>query len=322
MLAFGSYPTPVACLEPLSTAKTTLWVKRDDLSDPVYGGSKPRKLARLLADATSRGFSRVVTVGAVGSHHVLATGVFGKRMGLSVAAVVLRQPQSRHVLETARASLGQGVELVPAASYGEAARYLAQSRANGLYAIPAGGSSPLGTLGVVAAVLELAEQVRAGLLPEPDLIVLPLGSGGTAAGLSLGLVRAGLRTRVLAIAIAEPVEVLTCKAQALVEELAEPAERAAARARFTVERRYLGQGYGFPTSASEHATSEAQRCGLSLDHTYTGKAFAAALDRVQLGSERHVLFWHTLSSADLAPLLLDAPREHELPSALRRLAYG
>src|SRR5256885_1804915 len=53
--------------------------------------------------------------------------------------------------------------------------------------VPLGGSTPLGTLGHVNAALELAEQVAAGALPEPAAVVVPLGSGGTAAGLLLGL---------------------------------------------------------------------------------------------------------------------------------------
>src|SRR4051812_14288341 len=105
MLEFGTYPTPVACLEQLSSAKATLWVKRDDLTNPIYGGSKLRKLGLLLADAKSRGATKIVTLGALGSHHVLASGIFGKRVGLEVEAVVLRQPHSSHVLETARASI-------------------------------------------------------------------------------------------------------------------------------------------------------------------------------------------------------------------------
>jgi len=322
MLDFGTYPTPIACLEQLSTLTTTLWVKRDDLTNPVYGGSKVRKLGPLLDDAKSRGATRLVTMGAVGSHHVLATGVFGKRAGFSVEAVVVRQPHSTHVLETARASIGQGVRLVPAASYAEAARHLAVSAAAGAYVIPAGGSSLLGTRGFVAAATELAEQVGAGALPEPDLIVLPFGSGGTAAGLAAGLLRAGLRTRVLAIAVAEPVKVFEHKARELAKELVEHSSHAAVLERLEVDRHYLGEGYGRPTRASEHATREAARESLVLDDTYTAKAFAAALDRVALGNERHVLFWHTLSSAPLAPLLIGAPQEHELASQLRQLAFA
>jgi len=321
MFAFGSYPTPVVCLEPLSTAATTLWLKRDDLTNRLYGGSKVRKLERLLADARRQGASKVVTVGAVGSHHVLATGVFGRCAGFEVEAVVLPQPQSVHALETARASIGQGVALIAASSYAEAARQLAARAAAGAYSIPAGGSNLLGTLGLVAAASELAAQVRAGGMPEPDLVVVPLGSGGTAAGLAAGLLRAGLRTRVLAVATAEPVKLFRHKAQSLARELVEPSERAAVAARLEVERRYLGDGYGRSTSASDRATREAARVGLTLDDTYTAKAFAAALDQVALGRERHVLFWNTLSSAPLAPLLIDAPGEHELASEIRALAH-
>jgi 1-aminocyclopropane-1-carboxylate deaminase/D-cysteine desulfhydrase-like pyridoxal-dependent ACC family enzyme len=322
MRDFGTYPTPIACLEQLSSATTTVWVKRDDLTNRTYGGSKVRKLGALLEDATSRGARKLLTVGTVGSHHVLATGVFGRLLGFQVEAVVLPQPQSPHVLETVRASIGQGVVLVPAGSYAEAARHLAVSAAAGAYSIPAGGSNLLGTRGMVAAAAELAEQVRAGALPEPDLIVLPLGSGGTAAGLSAGVLQAGLRTRVLAIAVAEPVQVFTRKAQALAKELVDHSSRAAVLQRLEIDRRYLGDGYGRPTRASQHAMREAGRVGLTLDDTYTAKAFAAVLERRARGTERHILYWHTLSSANISPLLIGAPEEQKLPSEVRRLAHA
>jgi len=319
MLEFGNYPTPVECFEQLSTAKTALWVKRDDLTHSLYGGSKVRKLGPLLADALRSGATRIVTLGALGSHHVLATGVFGKLVGLSVEAVVMPRAHSPHVLSTAAASIAQGVQLIPAGSYAEAARRLALGVAEGSYAIPAGGSNRLGTLGLMLAAAELEAQVRANLLPEPDLIVLPLGSGGTAAGLCAGLMQTKLRTRVMGVAVAEPAKVFVRKARLLAQELVEHRVRAEVSARFEVTLNYLGEGYGVPTRASERASQEAARCGLALDDTYTAKAFAAALERVALGRDRTVLFWNTLSSADLAPLLLGAPRPLEFDEEIRRL---
>ncbi|MEO6599679.1 MAG: pyridoxal-phosphate dependent enzyme [Polyangiaceae bacterium] len=320
MSALGTYPTPVQLLESLSTKSSSLWIKRDDLTHPVYGGSKLRKLGRLLEDATEVGATRVVTVGAVGSHHVLSTGIFGKLRGLEVEAAVLRQPQSEHVIDTLRASVGQGVRLFPADSYAEAARHLAASAANGAYLIPAGGSSRLGTLDMLEAATELAAQVAAGELPEPDLLVVPLGSGGTASGLLAGLEQARLRTRVLAVAVADPVKVFAHRARTLAKELVDAPLRPHVLARLEVERRYLGAGYGYATAAGDRATQSAARLGLVLDATYTAKAFAAALDRITLGVERHILFWHTLSSAPLAPLLRGAPLESELDPSVRRLA--
>src|SRR6478735_10425458 len=312
MLDFGFYPTPVECIERLSTAKATLWVKRDDLTNPLYGGSKVRKLEPLLAEARDLGAKQIVTLGAVGSHHVLATAIFAKRAGLKVAAVLLRQPRSTHVLETVRASIGQGVVPVPVSSYAEAMQQLAVRAAGGAYAIPAGGSSLVGTRGIASAAEELADQVRAGLLPEPDLIVLPLGSGGTAAGLAAGLVGSALRSRVLANPIADPVKVFVHRARALAAELVAHSSRAAVVTRLEIDERYLGKGYGRSTPESDQARREAARHGVLLDETYTAKAFAAALDRVRLGREQHVLFWNTLSSAAMGPLLVGAPHEHEL----------
>ncbi len=314
----GHYPTPVERLEPLSSATTSLWVKRDDLTHPLYGGNKVRKLAALLEEAKRSGATRVVTIGGVGSHHVLATGVFGKLLGLAVEALCLRQPCTPHVLETARACLGQGVRLQPASSYSDAARRMAAIVAAGAYPLPAGGSSRLGTLGMVAAAHELAEQIRAGAMPEPDLLVVPLGSGGTVAGLVAGLAQCRLRTRVLGITVSEPQRLFEHKARALAQELVDERLRPGLSRRLELDRSYLGGGYGHATPEGERAVHRAAGVGLLLDQTYTAKAFAAALDRVARGKERHVLFWHTLSSAPLGPLLVAAPAELDPP--LRALA--
>ncbi|MEO8900373.1 MAG: pyridoxal-phosphate dependent enzyme [Polyangiaceae bacterium] len=320
MLKLGTYPTPVARLDSLSTPTTSLWIKRDDLTNPLYGGNKVRKLAHLLEDAQLRGAMQVVTVGSVGSHHVLATGVFGKLAGMRVDAALLAQPRSAHVLETVRASVAQGVGLFPADSYTQAARRLQSWVAAGAYYIPAGGSNRIGTLGMVAAALELAEQVRSGELPEPDLIVVPLGSGGTVAGLLAGLARSGLCSRVLAVTVAQPPGLFEHQARALAKTLVEPALRPHLLQRLEVERGYLGAGYGHATPQGAAATEQAAGAGILLDPTYTSKAFAAALARVTRGSESHILYWQTLSSASLAPLLVGAPLEHELDPEVLRLA--
>src|SRR5437868_6403651 len=72
MISLGTYPTPVQHLPMLSSPRTALWIKRDDQTNPRYGGNKVRKLEHLLADAKERHAKRIVTVGAVGSNHVLA----------------------------------------------------------------------------------------------------------------------------------------------------------------------------------------------------------------------------------------------------------
>lgn len=41
--------------------------------------------------------------------------------------------------------------------------------------MPSGGSSPIGTIGYVNAAFELKDQIDKKIIPEPDLIYIPLG---------------------------------------------------------------------------------------------------------------------------------------------------
>jgi D-cysteine desulfhydrase len=306
-------------LPALSRPNTSLWIKRDDQTNPQYGGNKVRKLERLLADAESRGAKRIVTVGAVGSHHVLATGLFARSLGISVEAVVVPQPGTMHVMENLRADLAHGVKLLPASSYVHAAVRIASRLGKGTYYIPPGGSNRLGALGYVEAARELAAQVRAGIMPEPDLAVVALGSGGTAAGLLAGLAAEGMRTRVLAVTVAEPAWLVEHSARSLARKCAPTGLRGDLLSRLEHDRRYLGAGYGHPTPSGKAAIDAAATVGVILDHTYTAKAFAAALDRIAEGRERTILYWHTLSSAPMTALLEGAPEEGAIDDKLRRL---
>jgi D-cysteine desulfhydrase len=176
-------------------------------------------------------------------------------------------------------------------------------------------------MGYFDAARELAAQVRAGELPAPDAIVVTLGSGGTVAGIVAGLAAEKLGTRVIAIAIAHPVWYLAFSARRLARACARRAEvdLGSLDARLEVDGRYVGAGYGEPTEDGERAKNDAASSGLVLDATYTAKALAAALDVVRGGRYRNVLYWHTLSSAPLAPLLAGAPIEADLPTNVARL---
>lgn len=323
-MPFGTYPTPVEPLESLSRPGCALWVKRDDLTSPLYGGNKVRKLERLLDDARARGAERVVTVGAVGSHHVLATTVFARQVGLGVDAVLVPQPRTSHVVDDLRADLAQGLHALPASSYLHAAwRIVGQLVRRRRYFIPVGGSNLLGALGYVDAARELASQVRSGSMPEPDLAVVTLGSGGTVAGIAAGLALEGMKTRVLAVVVAEPPAIVAWTARRLAVRCVRHEGGAigsrALRERITVDRRWLGRGYGFATPEGDQATEVARGVGLTLDPTYTAKTFAAALEAVAQATAPTILYWHTLSSASMAPLLADAPREEDLAPGLTRL---
>ncbi len=321
-LAFAQTPTPVRRLDALSDGPLELWLKDDGLSHPVYGGNKVRKLEYVLPDALQRGAKRVVTSGAVGSHQVLATALFAGEQGLPVVAVVCPQRRTEHAEHMLRATLASGAELVPVRSKPAVGiRTLALLR-RGDYLLPPGASNVVGTMGYVAAARELVTQIRSGDAPDPDVIVVPLGSGGTAAGLLAGVVREGLRARIVAVSVAPPARV----GRAIVLSLAYAALRrdggdaslSSLSRRLEIDGGYVGGGYGEPTAAGRNAMQHAANLGLALELTYTAKAFARVLaQRATQQKPEKWLYWHTLSSAPLAPLF--GPGDTETPDALAAL---
>jgi D-cysteine desulfhydrase len=323
MLALGHYPTPVQRLAALSAPGSELWVKRDDLTHDVYGGNKVRKLEHLLAAARARRAARIVTVGAAGSHHVLATTYFGTREGFEVEAVLVPQPRTPHVAEVLRAGIGLGLRAFPVACWAAAPFALAGRLARGARLITVGGSSTVGSMGYVSAARELAAQVRAGQMPEPDVCVVALGSGGTAGGLAAGLEAEGLKTRVVGVCVSQPPWALRLAslhlARACARRAGVRARFGALRSRLAIDSRFLGAGYGHPTPEGEAASRAAREVGLTLDPTYTAKTFASALWHVRARRAGVVLYWHTLSSAPMARLLESAPAESALEERLRRL---
>jgi D-cysteine desulfhydrase len=65
-------------------------------------------------------------------------------------------------------------------------------------------------------------------------------------------------------------------------------------ARWSVDGRWFGPGYGHPTEAGATAASRAARLGLASEPTYTAKALAAAFERLDNG--RRVVFLQTLAA--------------------------
>ena len=204
--SLAALPTPVEQAAQLGrqVGLNDLLVKRDDLTAVLYGGNKVRKLEYLLADAQLLDCDTVLTFGAVGSNHALATSIFARELGLQCIAVLTDQAPTPNVSRTLRHHARLGTRLVHATSYSnskELSDEIASTHPGGpelVYRITWGGSSWLGTVGFVNAALELVEQMESGL---PDVIYVACGTMGTAVGLGLGLSLAGAHTRVEAIQV-------------------------------------------------------------------------------------------------------------------------
>lgn len=322
-----TYPTPVQRYGGFGAA-AELWIKNDGLSHPVYGGNKVRKAVRLIEEAKRRNAQRVLTFGAVGSHHVLTMALFARAAGLRAAAVLIPQPRSEHVVRTVRASLGAGLEPYAASRSALAPLAFLRARRRGDYVVPPGGSNLLGTAAYADAVDELALQIEQGALPAPDWIVSALGSGGTCAGILAGVIRRRLPCRVMAVQVLPglvPRAAVRWLARRVLETTGHAARLTEVETRVAFDGDHIGGGYGFATETGEHATKVASAHGLVLEQTYTAKAFAKALELLAGSARRppgrplRVLYWHTFTATRLDDLLATAPSAEGLPQPIVRL---
>jgi 1-aminocyclopropane-1-carboxylate deaminase/D-cysteine desulfhydrase-like pyridoxal-dependent ACC family enzyme len=277
----------------------TLLVKRDDLTTPTLGGNKARALELLLAGAGPEDV--LLTVGSTGSTHALAVAHFGARLGARTE--VITWPQEEHDVSIATAARLREIARVTAARSPATAMLRATARrvARRVRWIPAGGSSPLGAMGHAAAALELADQLARDGTPVPDTLVVPLGSGGTAAGLLVGLALAGLSTRVLGVRVVPRVVAnrrrvlaLERRTAALFGERAGVSPPRVDAARLTIEDAQYGGAYARETHASRSSAALVlARDGPALEGTYSAKALAAALAHARAAPDEHVLYWLT-----------------------------
>jgi 1-aminocyclopropane-1-carboxylate deaminase/D-cysteine desulfhydrase-like pyridoxal-dependent ACC family enzyme len=281
-----------------------IWFKRDDLISFGFGGNKVRGLEMLLGDALSRGADTLVTGAGCQSNHVRATAAAAAHRGLRCVAVFWGEPpavcEGNYRLtrllgaeicftgDPDRSSVDVGIE-----------EHCARLRARGRrpYAIPRGGACSLGAIGHTLAAHELFEQCGA-LGIEPEVILLPAGSGATHAGWLLGTWLHGMPWAVESVAVSRDADA-TC---ANVDRLAaEAAGLAGVQGSFgiaspTVLGGFIGAGYGVPTAEGAHAIQlVAQTEGVLLDPTYTGKAMAGLLAQRNAGRlpYRSIIFLHT-----------------------------
>ena len=290
-VALGTGPTPVRRLDGL-VDDVDLWIKDDSrYGDGAWAGNKVRKLEWIIPEAKRRGSRTLFTVGGIGTHWGLACALYGKEHGLRTVLGLVDQPVDDHVREQLARLEASGAKLhryPNARQLRLAAPWLIASNIRGgsvPWYLPAGGSNPVGTLGYVETALEIAAQVASGDLPEPATLVTAIGSGGTAAGLTLGLRLAGLSTKVYGVVVNDAFALDAPVIARLADRTAELLRDRGAedlpligQSDLTTSDAWLGSTYGDPTPASVAMVTKAAGLGLELEPVYTGKALAAIDD--------------------------------------------
>ena len=292
-----------------------LYIKRDDLSLLAGGGNKSRKLEYLVADALRKGADTLVTCGAYQSNHARLTLAAARREGLR-CHLVLSDPTG-HSRGEAEASGNLFLDRLMGAD-----KIVLKPKDTDLfqalddevdactdaglkpYAITLGGSSVLGCLGYVDCALEIAAH-EISIKDAFDYIVVPVGSGGTMAGLIAGLREAGSKAQVLGMDVLMKKVTQAPRIWKLVQEIGDLYKVGTTAVEEDIQcfDEGLGEGYALPTEEMREAVKLlAEKEGILLDPTYTGKAFAGLIALIKDGyfkAEEKVLFIHTGGSPAL-----------------------
>lgn len=324
-IQLADLPTPVEKLDRISQEYgIALFIKRDDLTGgldtqgvPLYGGNKVRKLEFLLAQAQAQGAKNILTFGAAGSNHVLATAAHAQRLGMHTLCMLKPQANSTIVQHNLLLHLNYNSELFynlddlsrDLAAHSLCLEYL-KKEGQCPYIIPTGGSNILGTLGFVNAALELNEQIKQGHCPKPTHIYVACGSCSTTAGLLLGFRIIGLDIHIIAVTaepdqnnhFAKTIAQLFYETNQFLHDLDESFPLCSyTDNHLTIDFNFCGLDYGVSTPEA----NDALRTLLELEHiplecTYTAKAFAALLATAPKIENGIMLFWNTYYNCPLA----------------------
>ncbi|OZM70399.1 1-aminocyclopropane-1-carboxylate deaminase [Amycolatopsis antarctica] len=315
----GVWPTPLQDAPRLGeVAGAAVLLKRDDVNPLGAAGNKLRKLEFLLGAAVAEGADTVVTFGAVQTNHGRQTAAACARLGLRCELVLTAKvPRAGAAYDTSGNVLldhlfSARVHVCRDAGETAAAyeRVRAEAEADGrrLATIPVGGSDSVGSLGYVAAAVELAGQL-ADRGVDAARVLVPMGSGGTAAGLAVGFAALGVAHRVDVGCVGMPADETAAEVTRLAGETARllgvdapPPEH------IRYDDTVFGPGYGVPTERGWAALRTFGRTeGVVLEPVYTGKAAASLLDGRYGGED--VVFVHTGGMPGLfayAPEAVDA----------------
>ncbi|NNL30448.1 MAG: pyridoxal-phosphate dependent enzyme, partial [Gemmatimonadetes bacterium] len=239
-----------------------LWIKADAWTGFGLGGNKVRKLEYELTPERLLGVTHLITAGGPHSNHCRVTAAAAAHLGLSCTLVLNGCPDDpargnallHRILGAEIVTVSGREDRAPAME--ERARDIERAGGRALL-VPLGASTPRGSLGYARALGEIADQLPPGARPT---LVVPSSSGGTLAGLILGMALLGVEWPVLAVSADDPahevkaraVELAQAAAGIVAPDTAGESVHGAARA-VRVTDSYVGTGYGEPTPESEEA---------------------------------------------------------------------
>lgn len=316
-IKLASLPTPLLDAPRLSATLggPQILMKRDDLTGLAMGGNKSRKLEFILADAKAKGVDILITTGAAQSNFAMQMAAAGRKLDMRTILILLKGQHTEvqgnllldqlldaevRYMDIAPTEFNKGFKALQQLSL-EAMEQLAnelRKKGHNPYVVSSGGDIPLGTVGYVVAVREIAQQLT-DLGLQANYLVVAHGAGGTQAGLALGAKYYKLPFKVIGCSVSFAKEGCQHFCAELYNNTAKMLglDLTISPDEITVFDDYIGDGYGIPGKACIDAIKlVAKTEGIFLDPVYTGKAMAGLIDLIHKGkfaSSDTVIFVHT-----------------------------
>ena len=264
-------PTPVQEIrnEALETAGVRLLIKREDLNHPFVSGNKWWKLKYNLQEAKLQGSKTVLTFGGAFSNHIYATAAAAHELGLESIGII-RGEEVLPLNPTLQFAVEKGMKLqyISRDSYRKKntpeIREQLHDRWKDFFLIPEGGTNALAIKG--------CEEFAQTLSPLSfDYLCLPVGTGGTIAGLVNGL-KSGIK--ILGFSSLKDSDFLTPEISAWSGNLPEK--------NWTIVSNYHFGGYAKKNQELLQFIEEIEKQhSIPLDHVYTGKMMFGIFDLIR-----------------------------------------
>ena len=276
-------------------------IKRDDYTGSDFLGNKIRKLEYLLYEAKKLNSDIIFTCGGDQSNHARATASAAAKLGIKTRLYLWgkdsKQSEGNLFLDK---MYGAEIVYLNKKEYDNVDIIMTDERmklvrkGKKVYVFPGGGSTTLGIWGYIKFVDELKMQIN---LKKVDGIYCACGSGGTAAGILVGLALNKFKLKVHAVNVLEPTEVIRKKILQLAEGviLDYNLNCKVDESRLEIIDGYSTEGYkNISKNKLKLITDFSQATGILLDPTYSGKAFVAYNElTLKKGKGKQNIFLHT-----------------------------
>ncbi|MRT16389.1 1-aminocyclopropane-1-carboxylate deaminase/D-cysteine desulfhydrase [Vitellibacter sp. q18] len=164
----------------------SLTIKRDDLLHPFVSGNKFRKLKYNLMAAQNQSHTTLLTFGGAYSNHIAAVAAAGKELNFKTIGIIRGEELEAQITENPTLSFakncGMQLHFISRELYKnkEEPEFIAQleNQIGRFYLLPEGGTNGLAVKGTA----EIITNKEAGFTH----LVVPVGTGGTMAGLVEG----------------------------------------------------------------------------------------------------------------------------------------